>query len=262
MYGVAGERDLAERELDWLAGYAGSRPVRVGNAASRQTQLDIYGETRRRDGACPPWRPGSAAAPRRTAHRLPGASGKDLAAARLRHLGNSRRAPHFVHSKVMAWVAFDRAARAPATAKAAARPLEEDRRRDPRRYLHQGGRCRTRLLCPGLRIDPDGCVAADAAHRRLPAADRQAHQGHGGGRSKNICWSDGLLLRYETASGVDGLPPGEGLFLPCSFWLVDIYLLMGRRREAVRLFERLLKCRNDVGLLAEEYDPQRAPPAG
>ncbi|MEO8653627.1 MAG: glycoside hydrolase family 15 protein [Ramlibacter sp.] len=255
MYGVAGERDLAERELDWLAGYAGSRPVRVGNAASRQTQLDTYGEIA--DVMEHAHRGGLAAPPRRD----------ELRVAFLAHLEKIWRLPdygiweirgeprHFVHSKVMAWVAFDRASRAPATGRRL-----RDRWKKIAAEIHADICTQGVDAARGCFVQAYGSTQMDASllmlpivgflppgDKRIKATVRQIE--------KQLL-VDGLLLRYETASGVDGLPPGEGLFLPCSFWLVDNYLLMGRRREAVRLFERLLKCRNDVGLLAEEYDPR------
>jgi GH15 family glucan-1,4-alpha-glucosidase len=255
MYGVAGERDLAERELDWLAGYGGSRPVRAGNAASRQMQLDIYGEIA--DVMEQAERGGLKQVPRR----------EELRIAFLNHLEKIWRLPdygiwevrgepqQFVHSKVMAWVAFDRAARAPGVAKerrercakVAAEIHAEicDKGVDPVRGCFVQAYGSPRLDAALLMLPIVGFLPPSDKRIKATVAQIEQH-----------LLLDGLLLRYETASGVDGLPSGEGMFLPCSFWLVDNYVLMGRNQEAVRLFERLLKCRNDVGLLSEEYDPR------
>jgi GH15 family glucan-1,4-alpha-glucosidase len=257
MYGVGGERDLPERELDWLAGYAGSRPVRVGNAASRQIQLDIYGELAdviehaARGGLAPP--------PRHTELRL----------AFLQHLELIWRLPdygiweirgepqHFVHSKVMAWVAFDRAWRAP------------DAARDKDQCAHwkklaaeiHADICGNGVdTARGCFVQAYGSQNLDAALLLLPIVgflpptDKRIKATVAQIEERLV--DSGLVSRYETATGVDGLPQGEGVFLPCSFWLVDMYVLMGRHDDAVKLFERLLKCRNDVGLLSEEYDPR------
>ncbi|MCC2641966.1 MAG: hypothetical protein K0S45_2379 [Nitrospira sp.] len=257
MYGVAGERDLSEWELDWLPGYEGSHPARVGNAASNQTQLDIYGEFA--DVLEHASRGGLSVAPRR----------KELRIAFLDHLEKIWGLPdqgiweirsepqHFVHSKVMTWVAFDRAWRAPEDAcnrtqrarwKALAAHIHAD-------ICHKG-------------VDPQrGCFVQAYGSKRmdasllllpivgfLPANDKRIKATVSEIERRLLV--DRLVLRYETAGGVDGLPQGEGAFLPCSFWLVDNYVLMGRRKDALKLFERLLKCRNDVGLLSEEYDPR------
>jgi GH15 family glucan-1,4-alpha-glucosidase len=255
MYGAAGERDLPERELDWLAGYAGSRPVRVGNAASRQTQLDIYGEIA--DVMEHAERGGLAPAPRR----------EELRIAFLDHLEQIWRLPdcgiweirgepqQFVHSKVMAWVAFDRASRAPAVAK-----TRRDRCRKLAAEIHAEICDQGVDSARGCFVQAYGSVSMDAALLLLPivgflpASDKRIKATVA--QIERELLVDGLLLRYQTGSGVDGLPPGEGMFLPCSFWLVDSYVLMRRHQEAIRLFERLLKCRNDVGLLSEEYDPR------
>jgi len=255
MYGVAGERDLPERELTWLAGYAGSRPVRVGNAASLQKQLDIYGEIA--DVVEHAHRAGLAPAPRPN----------ELRVAFLDHLEKIWRLPdygiweirgapqHFVHSKVMAWVAFDRACRAPAATKTQCKHWKEIADEIHRDICDKGVDSKR-----GCFVQAYGLAQMDAALLLLPIVgflpptDERIKATVA--QIEKHLMVDGLLLRYETASGVDGLPPGEGLFLPCSFWLIDMYLLMGRQPEAVRLFERLLKCRNDVGLLSEEYDPR------
>jgi GH15 family glucan-1,4-alpha-glucosidase len=255
MYGVAGERDLAERELDWLAGYAGSRPVREGNAASRQTQLDIYGEIA--DVMEHAVRGGLTPAPRR----------EELRIAFLDHLEKIWRLPdhgiweirgepqQFVHSKVMAWVAFDRASRAPSVAK-----TQRERWKELAAEIHAEICDNGVDTARGCFVQAYGSRQLDAALLMLPivgflpATDKRIKATVA--QIERDLLVDGLLLRYQSGSGVDGLPPGEGMFLPCSFWLVDNYVLMGRLKEAVRLFERLLKCRNDVGLLSEEYDPR------
>jgi GH15 family glucan-1,4-alpha-glucosidase len=254
MYGVAGERDLGERELDWLSGYADSRPVRVGNAASMQTQLDIYGELA--DVVQHAERGELPLAPRR----------EELRRSFLAHLEKVWREPdsgiwemrgpprHFVHSKVMAWVAFDRSSR---SATDAARG---------RRWKKMADKIKADICEHG--IDPEhgcftqayGAQGLDAALLLLPivgflpARDRRIRATVAAIERRLV--ADGLVLRYETGNDVDGLPPGEGAFLPCSFWLVDNYVLMGRLDDAQRLFRRLLECRNDVGLLSEEYDPR------
>ncbi|HXD43248.1 MAG TPA: glycoside hydrolase family 15 protein [Ramlibacter sp.] len=257
MYGLAGERDLPERQLDWLAGYAGSRPVRVGNAASLQIQLDVYGELA--DVVKHAARGGLATAPRRGELRL----------AFLRHLEQIWQLPdygiweirgepqHFVHSKVMAWVAFDRAWRATDTV---ANKARRARWKKLAAQIHADICANGVDSARGCFVQAYGSQSLDAALLLLPIVgflpptDRRIKATVA--EIERRLLAGGLVLRYETASGVDGLPQGEGAFLPCSFWLVDIYVLMGRRADAVKLFERLLKCRNDVGLLAEEYDPR------
>ena len=256
MYGPAGERWLPEWELDWLAGYEGSTPVRVGNAASEQFQLDVYGEVM--DSLYEARKAGMA--PRQAAWELQKAMLDDLASRweepdeGIWEVRGGRR--HFTHSKVMAWVAYDRAVRSVEEHRLEG-PVE--RWRDLRDRIHQEvcerGFDRERstftqsfgserldaslLLLPLVGFlspeDPRMCGTVDAIERELT--------------------EDGLLRRYPTPDeSVDGLPPGEGAFLPCSFWLVDNLALRGRREEAVELFERLLDLRNDVGLFSEEYD--------
>ncbi|GAB3759371.1 glycoside hydrolase family 15 protein [Ramlibacter monticola] len=257
MYGVAGERDLPERELDWLTGHADSRPVRVGNAASDQMQLDIYGELA--DVIKHAALGGLAAAPRR----------EELRVAFLKHLEKVWRLPdygiweirgepqHFVHSKVMAWVAFDRAWRARESAK------NKSQRAHWKKLAAEvhADICRQGVdSARGCFVQAYGSQGLDAALLLLPIVgflpptDTRIEATVA--EIERCLMAGGLVLRYQTASGVDNLPQGEGAFLPCSFWLVELYVLMGRQQEAVRLFERLLKCRNDVGLLSEEYDPR------
>ena len=254
MYGVLGDRRLDEVELAHLIGYEGSRPVRVGNAAATQLQFDIYGEladvvAQAAKGGLPP-------APRR----------RELRGLILRHLEKNWILPdegiweirgqpqHFVHSKVMIWLAFDRASRAPGTTaqerahwRSVARRIHRDickKGVDPKRHnfvQHYGSEelDAALLLLPLVGFLPP-------ADRRITATVREIE--------KRLV-RKGLVRRYETGTGVDGLPPGEGAFLACSFWLVDNYILMRRRKDALKLFNRLTRLANDVGLYAEEYDP-------
>ena len=256
MYGVAGERRLAEYQLDWLAGYEGSRPVRVGNAAAGQLQLDVYGEVMAAmDGA----------------RRL--GMAPDPAAWRIqRHvvdwLESNWREPdegiwevrgprrHFTHSKVMAWVAADRAVRA---VEESGLDGDAERWRRLRADIHEEV-CREGYdTTRGTFTQSYGSEALDASLLLiprvgfLPATDPRV-AGTVDAVQRELC-RDGFVLRYvPDEHSADGLPAGEGAFLPCSFWLVDDLALLGRRDEARALFERLLALRNDLGLLSEEYD--------
>ncbi len=253
MYTVEGDRRLDEIEIPHLPGFAGSRPVRIGNAAARQLQLDVFGELAdvmsqaRKAGL-----PGSV-------HRA------GLRQVALKHLEGIWHEPdegiweirgeprHFVHSKVMAWVAFDRAAQSDAPA------------RDRARYRRLADKVHAEICAKGL--DPEcGCFVQAYGNPHLdasllllpmvgflPATDRRMKATVRQIEKRLI--HNGLVQRYETATGVDGLPPGEGAFLACSFWLVDNYRLQGRRAEAMALYTRLARLANDVGLMAEEYDP-------
>jgi GH15 family glucan-1,4-alpha-glucosidase len=255
VYGVAGERQLTELELPWLPGYERSAPVRVGNAASTQTQLDVYGEVI------------GCLCLARTAGLDPDADAWDLERTLLRYLESRWRQPdngiwemrgekrHFTHSKVMAWVAFDRAIKS-AEQYGLKAPLARWRRtRDAihaqvcRKGYNAERRCFVQyygaqevdaslLLVPLVGFLPPTDARVRAT---LAAIERDLVAG-------------GLVRRYRTTTDVDGLPQGEAAFLPCSFWLADNLSLVGRRAEAEALFSRLLKLRNDVGLLAEEYD--------
>ena len=257
MYGVAGERRLAEFELPWLAGYEGSRPVRVGNAASEQIQLDVYGEVM--DALYQARVHGLAFDPKAWFIQL----------ALLDHLEDAWRQPdqgiweirgerrHFVHSKAMAWVAFDRAVRTVET-QGLDGPLE--RWRAVRDEIHEEVCTRGFDAELGSFTQSYGAKELDASLLLLPlvgflpASDPRI-RGTIEAVERELL-QDGFVLRYRThTSGVDGLPPGEGVFLPCSFWLVDCYELLGRHRDAHTLFRRLVGLANDVGLLAEEYDP-------
>jgi len=255
MYGVAGERWLAEREVPWLGGYENSKPVRIGNAAADQLQLDVFGEVMD------------------ALHHARLGGLQDLTAAwefqraLLAHLETVWRAPdegiwevrggrrHFTYSKVMAWVAFDRGIK---TVEAFGLDGPVERWRRVRAEIHEEV-CRrafnTHLGSFAQAYDSDlldastllipqvGFLPPDDARVRgtVEAIERKLLRG-------------GFVLRYDTAATEDGLPPGEGAFLPCSFWLADAYVLIGRPVDAQRLFERLVGLCNDVGLLAEEYD--------
>jgi GH15 family glucan-1,4-alpha-glucosidase len=255
MYGVAGERWLAEREVPWLGGYENSKPVRIGNAAADQLQLDVYGEVMD------------------ALHHARLGGLQDLTAAwefqraLLAHLETEWRAPdegiwevrggrrHFTYSKVMAWVAFDRGIK---TVEAFGLDGPIDRWRRIRAEIHEEV-CRRAfnpdlgsfsqayesdlLDASTLLIPQVGFLPPDDARVRgtVEAIERKLLRG-------------GFVLRYDSAATEDGLPPGEGAFLPCSFWLADAYVLIGRPADAQRLFERLVGLCNDVGLLAEEYD--------
>jgi GH15 family glucan-1,4-alpha-glucosidase len=258
MYGVAGERRLPEFELDWLTGYAGSTPVRIGNAASEQLQLDVYGEvidalhTARRGGLSASehaW-----ALQRKLVEFLEGAWHEPDEG--IWEVRGPRR--HFTHSKVLAWVAFDRAIDAVESFNREG-PLE--RWKQARQDLHD------EVCREGFNVELNSFVQSygsetlDASTLLIPLVGfLPAEDPRVVGTIERIeldLTRDGFVERYreDDASDVDGLPAGEGVFLPCSFWLVDCLALLGRRDEARALFERLLGLRNDLGLLAEEYDP-------
>jgi GH15 family glucan-1,4-alpha-glucosidase len=257
MYGLSGERHLREWDVPWLGGYEDSRPVRIGNAAHEQLQLDVYGEMmdalhQARLGGIPEpseaWR---------------------LQRALTDHVANNWqladhgiwevRGPtqHFTHSKVMAWVAIDRSVKSAEKFNLDG-PIDEWR--ELRDTIHEEI-CR-RAYNPdiGAFVQSYGSSNLDAATLLLPlvgflpASDPRI-------RSTVECIErrlmvDGFVLRYDSSKTDDGLPPGEGAFLACSFWLADNYMLVGRHDDARALFERLLSLRNDLGLLAEEYDPR------
>ena len=259
MYGVGGERRLDERELDWLSGYESSTPVRVGNAASEQLQLDAYGEIldalyqTRVHGAPPDDNVWSLTL--KLLHWLEdGWRQTDSGIWEVR--GPPR---HFTHSKVMAWVAFDRAVRS-VTEQGREGPLQ--RWRALRDEIHDDVLANAWSERKQAFTQSYGSEELDASVLLmphvgfLPATDERFRSTVDAIRRELMV--DGLLLRYRPRDdgAVDGLPEGEGVFLPCSFWFADVLAMQGDIDGARELFERLLDLRNDVGLLAEEYDPR------
>jgi len=258
MYGLGGERRLTEWEVPWLPGFEGSRPVRIGNAAVNQTQLDIYGEV-------------LDALYHAHSHGLPpNQHGDAIGRVVLRHLAKIWDQPdegiwevrgppqHFTHSKVMVWVAFDRMVKMLEQRGNTGRALP--RWRQVRDRIHEDvcGKAFDRDL--GSFVQAYGSKALDASLLLLPLVGfLPPSDPRIVGTVRTIeerLMADGFVCRYDTGAGADGLPPGEGAFLACSFWLADNFILQGRIAEARELFERLLALRNDVGLLAEEYDPR------
>jgi GH15 family glucan-1,4-alpha-glucosidase len=256
MYGLAGERRLPELEVPWLAGYEGSRPVRIGNAAAAQLQLDVYGELM--DALYQACKGGIAR------HDI----AWGLQQALLGHLEKAWQRPdegiwevrapprHFTHSKLMAWVAFDRAVK---MAEGMGLPGPLARWRELRARIHadvceRGFNRRRNAFVQCYDSDAlDASLLQIAITGFLPADDpRVLSTVEAIRRDLTV---DGLVLRYRAQEAADGLPPGEGVFLACSFWLADNLCMQGRREEARELFERLVGLTNDVGLLAEEYDP-------
>jgi GH15 family glucan-1,4-alpha-glucosidase len=255
MYGIGGERRLPELELDWLPGYENSRPVRIGNGAYRQLQLDVYGEVL--DATYRSW-------------RMNGAPPSDewaLERALVESLEQLWEQPdegiwevrgprrHFTHSKLMAWVALDRAVKG----------VEH--------YGLAGPLARWRAI--RQQIFEDVCANGYSARRNafvqhygsddldasllmlplvgfLPPSDARV-RGTVQAIERELV-SDGFVARYKTRPEVDGLPPGEGAFLLCTFWLVDNLVLLGRQADAQRIFDGVLAARNDVGLLSESFD--------
>jgi GH15 family glucan-1,4-alpha-glucosidase len=259
MYGVAGERRLAEWEAEWLPGYENSAPVRIGNAAVGQRQLDVYGEV------------------------IDALSlGRDAGISFDRHAWSLQRAlldfleknwdqpdegiwevrgprRHFVHSKVMAWVAFDRASRAVTLGL----PGPGDRWQAIARKIHDEVCAHGYDEARGAFTQAYGSAELDAAVLLIPEVgflppDDPRVVSTVEAIQRDLV-SDGLVRRYQLASGqsaVDGLSGSEGAFLACSFWLVNALQMIGREDAAHELFDRLLGLRNDVGLLSEEYDPR------
>ncbi|MEU6732308.1 glycoside hydrolase family 15 protein [Streptomyces physcomitrii] len=261
MYGLSGERRLPETELTWLSGYEKSRPVRAGNAAVDQLQLDVYGEVmdtlHTADAAGLQFEPEAWKLQRALMEHLESAwSDPDDG---LWEVRGPRR--HFTHSKVMAWVAADRAVR---TMEAhPGLPGEVGRWQELRETIHREVCARAFDEERGTFTQSYGSRELDAATLLiprvgfLPASDPRVRGTVDTVRRELD--EDGLIRRYSTDGGtVDGLPGTEGTFLACSFWLADALHLTGRRTEARDLFDRLLDLRNDVGLLAEEYDPKAA----
>ena len=257
MYGIAGERRLTEWEVPWLPGYENSKPVRIGNRAFNQLQLDVYGELmdslhQAREGGLDHIE-----------------AGWELQLALLQHLEEIWREPdegiwevrgqrlHFTHSKVMAWVAFDRAVKG---VEQFGLPGPADRWRTIRRDIH-------RDVCErGFDAEMNSFVRSYGAKELDASLLLIAEVGFLPPEDPRIAGTvaaierrlvrDGLVYRYDTQLSDDGLPPGEGAFLACSFWLADAYVLLGRKADAQALFDRLVGLCNDVGLLSEEYDPR------
>jgi len=258
MYGVAGERSLAEYELPWLPGYESSPPVRVGNGASHQLQLDVYGELmdalyQSRKGGLTPRETDWAFQHALLEHLERVWSNPDEGIWETR--GPSQ---HFTFSKVMAWVALDRGIR---TAEHFGLAGPVDRWKEVRRAIHEEVCAKAFDRSLGSFVQSYGTTNLDASLLLLPtvgflpvsdpriAGTIAAIERH--------LFVDGFVLRYDTGRTADGLPPGEGAFLACTCWLADAYALLGRIDDARRAFERVLAVANDVGLLAEEYDPRQ-----
>jgi GH15 family glucan-1,4-alpha-glucosidase len=256
MYGIAGERRLTEFEVPWLPGHEGSAPVRVGNAAHGQLQLDTFGEVM------------DALHQARCKGLALSESGWALQQAFLSHLEGIWTEPdegiwemrggaqHFTYSKVMAWVAFDRAIKS-AEQFGLEGPI--DRWREVAATIHADVCRRGYDQELGSFVQSYGSKHLDASLLQLPLVGFLPPDDP---RVRGTCQAierrllvDGFVMRYDTAASKDGLPPGEGAFLACSFWLVDAYIAQERWQDAQRLFGRLLELRNDVGLLSEEYDP-------
>ncbi len=257
MYGLAGERRLTEWEVSWLPGYEGSKPVRVGNAAHGQLQLDVYGEVF------------DALFQARKAGLAPLDDGWRVFRKLMEWLGEHWREPdegiwevrgprqQFVHSKVMAWVAFDRAVKSAEQFGQGGPELEQWKQ--ARDAIH-------REVCEkgfdakrGTFTQAYGSKGLDASTLVMPLvgflpADDPRVKGTAAAIGRELM-RDGFIARYDTTETDDGLPPGEGAFLPCTFWYADNLALQGRQEEAAAIFERLLGLCNDVGLLSEEYDP-------
>ncbi len=255
MYGLSGERRLTEETLKWLPGYEGASPVRIGNAAYDQHQLDVYGEVMDALHQC------------RRIGLKPMGETWGLQQALMEFLESNWKEPdegiwevrgprrHFTHSKMMAWVAIDRAVKG----------VEQFGRTGPlERWQALRDEVHAEVCREGFNPELNaftqsyGSSLLDASVLMmplvgfLPATDPRM-QGTVAAVERHLL-HEGLVSRYQTEPSVDGLPPGEGTFLPCSFWLADNYALMGRRAEAIELFEHLLSLRNDLGLLSEEYD--------
>ncbi|WP_155055550.1 glycoside hydrolase family 15 protein [Streptomyces blattellae] len=261
MYGIAGERELGEAELDWLPGYENSAPVRVGNGAAHQLQLDVYGEVTEA---------------LHLAH-MTGLARNDYASLLqlklIRYLERHWDEPdegiwevrgprrHFVHSKVMAWVAVDRTIKLIESGDADG-PLERWRelRDDIHRDVCEKGYDKERNTF----TQSYGSKELDASLLLIPQMgflppDDKRVIGTIEAIQRELSTADGFILRYPTSGedeGVDGLPGDEGAFLACSFWMADDLAMIGRVDEARKLFEKLLSLRNDLGLLAEEWDPR------
>jgi GH15 family glucan-1,4-alpha-glucosidase len=257
VYGVGGERRLTEIEVDWLDGYEGSAPVRLGNDAHRQFQLDVYGEV------LDLLHQSAAVGRLRTAEEW------EMELALLDFLESSWQRPdegiweirgeprHFTHSKVMAWVGVDRAVR-DVESRDLPGPVDEWRRL--RDKIHREVTQRGFDPDLGAFVQSYDSKRLDASLLRIPLVgflppDDERVEGTIRAVEEHLV-RDGFVARYDADEDVDGLPGGEGTFLPCTFWLADAHAIAGRRDHAAEIFERVLEIRNDVGLLAEEYDPK------
>ena len=255
MYGLAGERRLTEYSVPWLPGYESSAPVRIGNAAHGQLQLDVFGEVM------------DALHQARCGSLQTHDADWGFQRAVLQHLESvwdqadhgiwevRGEQQHFTYSKVMAWVAFDRGIKV-AEAFNLRGPI--DRWRNLRDALHREICVRGFDPRLGSFVQAYGSTELDASLLLLPtvgfiSANDPRFHGTLAAVERRL-FSDGFLRRYNTRRVDDGLPEGEGAFVACTFWLADAYVMVGRTVDARRVFERLLSLRNDVGLLSEEYD--------
>jgi GH15 family glucan-1,4-alpha-glucosidase len=258
MYGLKGERQLVEWEVDWLGGYEDSRPVRVGNAAACQRQLDIYGEML------------DCFFHAQDSMNVHGEDDFRVLALLLKHLEEIWQEPddgiwetrgdrqNFTYSKMMAWVAFDRGVRLSEQLGYRA-PL--DRWRELRDTIHAQVCEKAFNLRRNSFVQAYGSEELDASLLLmpqvgfLPSSDPRVKSTVEAIERELIV--DGLVRRYDASRSDDGLPAGEGVFLACSFWMVSSLIGIGRREDARVLFERIIALCNHVGLLSEEYDPSR-----
>jgi GH15 family glucan-1,4-alpha-glucosidase len=257
MYGIGGERRLPEWEAKWLPGFEQASPVRIGNAAASQLQLDVFGEVV------------DAMFQARLQGMPPSPRSRAIGGALMDYLESNWNQPdegiwevrgprqHFTHSKVMAWVAFDRAVKA---VEQLGMEGPADRWAALRDRIHDEV-CRN-AFDPELNsfVQSYGSKALDASLLLLPLVgflpvDDPRMVSTLATIERRLTF-DGLIFRYDTDQTEDGLPPGEGAFIACSLWFADTLILAGRKAEARAMFERILSLRNDVGLLAEEYDPR------
>jgi GH15 family glucan-1,4-alpha-glucosidase len=257
IYGLAGERHLPECELPWLRGFAGSAPVRVGNAAHGQLQLDVFGELMDAMHQC------------RQARLVDSGASWALERSLLGFLETRWREPdasiwevrgparQFTYSKVMAWVAFDRAIKA-IELFGLDGPLahwQSIRAEIHAEVCAHAFSSKRNAFMQAYDLDePDASLLQIPLVGFLPADDPRV-RGTLAAIERELSIDDTLVLRYRSRQRIDGLPAGEGAFLACSFWLVNNLVMQGRREEAEALFQRLLALQNDVGLMAEEYDP-------
>lgn len=257
LYGIKGERRLPEWDVEWLAGYENSKPVRIGNAASQQFQLDVYGEVVVALGRVPV---------AEDELRTPATSVEAALIDHLCHVWDQPdegiwetrgKAKHFVHSKVMAWVALDRALK---------QHERFDGKADVKRWKKNRDLLHKEICEKGFNkklnsfTQSYGSKALDASCLRLALVgflplDDPRIIGTIEAIQKGLM-RDGLVQRYDPGKSADGLTGSEGTFLACSFWMVTCLWLIGRTDEATQMFDRLLALRNDVGLLSEEYDPK------